>query len=29
MNSKEAIKKTAEDRNMKKSDIYNEYHRGE
>ena len=29
INSKEAIKKTAEDRNMKKSDIYNEYHRGE
>lgn len=29
MNSKEAIKKTAEDRNMKKSDIYNEYHKGE
>lgn len=29
LNSKEAIKKVAEDRNAKKSDIYNEYHRGE
>lgn len=27
--SKEAIKKVAEDRNVKKSDIYNAYHRGE
>lgn len=29
LNSKEAIKKVAEDRNVKKSDIYNIYHRGE
>lgn len=29
LNSKEAIKKVAQDRNAKKSDIYNEYHRGE
>lgn len=29
LNSKEAIKKVAQDRNVKKSDIYNEYHRGE
>lgn len=29
LNSKEAIKKVAQDRNAKKSDIYSEYHRGE
>ena len=29
LTSKEAIKKVAQDRNTKKSDIYNEYHRGE
>lgn len=29
LNSKEAIKKVAEDRNLKKSDVYNVYHRGE
>ena len=29
LNSKDAIKKVAQDRNAKKSDIYNEYHRGE
>lgn len=28
-NSKDAIKKVAQDRNAKKGDIYNEYHRGE
>ena len=29
LNSKEAIKKVAEDRNIKKSEVYNIYHRGE
>jgi len=29
LTSKDAIKKVAEDRNAKKSDIYNEYHRGD
>lgn len=29
LNSKEAIKKVALDRNMKKSDVYSEYHRGD
>ena len=29
LNSKEAIKKVAEDRNIKKSEVYNTYHRGE